>query len=52
MKGSSSDFAIFSSSSTEMHHFVMDYRSKALETVNVLGISIPANYRNDFGVNL
>ena len=46
MNGLSPSLAIFGSSSTEMHHFVMGFGSK------VFGISIPAKYRNNFGVNL
>ena len=50
MKGLSRNVAISSRSSTEMHLFVMHYGTKALK--NFCKISIPANYRNDFGVNL
>ena len=54
MKGLSPNFPIFSSSSTEMHLFVMHYGIKALKNFcnSFLKISIPANYGNNFGVNL
>ena len=54
IKGVSPDLAIFSSSSSEMHHFVMHCGSKASREFlyKPFEISIPANYGNNFGVNL
>ena len=54
MKGLSRNLAISSRSSIEMHLFVMHYGIKALKNFckSFKKISIPANYRNNFGLDL